>query len=171
MEARQYQASRQLPDGATATGVRRIENERNLEYTRQYRQQIEAYLRKNYARMLTTQEAEQRGDRTWFLPHFAVQNVNKPGRFRLFFYAAGVAHGTSLNAALLAGPDVNVPLTRLLFQFRMGAVGVCADVREMYRERFGAAQSSEQTIVLEPVELTQKILGMTWETSDDSFRF
>lgn len=258
---------------------------RDPEYARQYREQIEAYLQKGYARKLTAREAEQQSDRTWFLPHFAVQNINKPGRFRLVFDAAAIAHGTSLNAALLAGPDINVPLTRLLFQFRLGIVGVCADVREMYhqvrirsedqdaqrflwrdgnpqtepdvyimnvmtfgstcspasaqyvknvnatefehempeaadairqrhyvddfvasfaseedanrvtadvielhkrggfdlrgvvsnsvavRTRFDAAQQTDQTVSLEPQALTQKILGMTWETSDDTFRF
>lgn len=104
------------------------------EYARQYRQQINAYLEKGYARKLTAAEAAIRSDRTWYLPHFAVQSVNKPGKFRLVFDAAATAHGTSLNSALLSGPDENVPLTRLLFKFRLGAVGVCADIREMYHQ-------------------------------------
>lgn len=45
-----------------------------------------------------------------------------------------MAHGVSLNMLLLAGPDLIVPLTRLLFRFRLGAVGVCADVREMFHQ-------------------------------------
>lgn len=107
---------------------------RDAEYAEQYRQQIQAYLDKGYARQLSDAEADVRSDRTWFLPHFAVCNANKPGKFRLVFDAAAKASGVSLNSALLAGPDINVPLVRLLFRFRLGAVGVCGDIKEMYHQ-------------------------------------
>lgn len=107
---------------------------RDEEYARQYRSQIQAYIDKGYARKATEIEAATCGGRSWFLPHFAVRSPSKPGKFRLVFDAAARSAGVSLNSALLAGPDVNVPLTRLLFRFRLGAVGVCADVREMYHQ-------------------------------------
>lgn len=52
----------------------------------------------------------------------------------MVFDAAAVSKGMSLNSALIAGPDVNIPLTRLLFQFRMGPIGVCGDIREMFHQ-------------------------------------
>lgn len=105
---------------------------RDAKYAEQYIRQIESYIAKGYARRLTEAEARDRSGRTWYLPHFAVQNVNKPGKFRLVFDAAAKTSGVSLNDKLLVGPDVNIPLARLLMQFRMGSVGVCADIREMY---------------------------------------
>lgn len=107
---------------------------RNADYAAQYREQIAGYLQKGYARQLTIKEANERGPHTWYLPHFAVTNPNKPGKFRLVFDAAAVVRGQSLNSALLSGPDENVPLTRLLFRFRIGLVGVCADIREMFHQ-------------------------------------
>lgn len=107
---------------------------RNPEFAQQYRDQIHSYLDKGYARKMSSAEAAHRGHRTWFPPHFAVQSASKPGKFRLVSDAAATAHNVSLNAMLLAGPDVNVPLTRLLFRFRLEAVAVCAEVREMYHQ-------------------------------------
>lgn len=107
---------------------------RDLDCTTQYESQISSYLEKGYARKLTEDEAKQRTNQTLYLPHFSVKNPNKPGKFRLVFDAAAVSNGTSLNSALLSGPDENVPLIRILFQFRLGPVGVCADIQEMYHQ-------------------------------------
>lgn len=101
-------------------------------YAEQYRAQIQSFLDKGYARRMTDAEASKRSQRAWYLPHFAVQSANKPGKFRLVFDAAATTRNVSLNDMLLTGPDLNVPLVRLLFRFRLGAVGVCADVREMF---------------------------------------
>lgn len=101
-------------------------------YGRGYQKQINEYVAKGYARKLTTAEAIQRSDRTWFLPHFAVQS--KPGKYWLVFDAAATVGKESLNSNLLSGPDMNVPLVRLLFQFRIGSIGVCGDIREMFHQ-------------------------------------
>lgn len=107
---------------------------RDANYAALYKAEIESYVAKGYARKMTRAEARTHSSRTWYLPHFAVLNPNKPGKFRMVFDAAAKTHGVSLNMKLLAGPDVNVPLTRLLLQFRLGVVGVCADVKEMYHQ-------------------------------------
>lgn len=103
-------------------------------YAARYDQQIQDYVAKGYARQLTETEASQRDERTWYLPHFGVQNPNKPDKLRLVFDAAAKAKGISLNMKLLKGPDDNQPLLRILFRFRVGRVGVCADVKEMFHQ-------------------------------------
>lgn len=107
---------------------------REPDFAEQYANQISAYLTKGYARKLTVDESQSGGARTWYLPHFAVVNPNKPGKFRLVFDAAAKVRGESLNAALLSGPDDNMPLTRLLLQFRIGEIGVCADIADMFHQ-------------------------------------
>lgn len=127
-----------LPD-SFGMALRRLSNieakmRKNPCFGQDYCNQIDQYISKGYARKLSTAEAASRTSRTWFLPHFAIQNINKPGKFRLVFDAAASVNGVSLNSMLLTGPDVNVPLTRLLFQLRIGAVGICGDIREMYHQ-------------------------------------
>lgn len=50
------------------------------------------------------------------------------------FDAAATVQGVSLNTMLLAGRDINIPLSRILHQFRIGIVGVCADIQEMFHQ-------------------------------------
>ena len=69
---------------------------------------------------------------TWYIPHFAVYNVNKPGKIRLVFDAAASSEGTSLNDVLLPGPDLLKPLTEVLFKFRQKEVGFGGDIQKMF---------------------------------------
>lgn len=107
---------------------------RDLEYAALYRANIESYVTKGYARCLTDEEAQRSGPRTWYLPHFGVTNPHKPGKLRMVFDAAACVDGVSLNSTLLSGPDMNPPLTEILFKFRVGVVAVCGDIREMYHQ-------------------------------------
>lgn len=40
----------------------------------------------------------------------------------------------SLNSALLKGPDLNQPLAKILFKFRLFRIGVCADIAETFHQ-------------------------------------
>lgn len=84
---------------------------------------------KSYAVKLTALESAAVNERTWYLPHFV---VNKNGKRRLVFDAAAKQNGTSLNAALMKGPDEYQPkpLLSILFKFRQGKIGVCGDIKK-----------------------------------------
>lgn len=113
-----------------STIVKRMRRDKT--FAQLYVHQIEDFINKGYARRLTPVEAATRDDRTWFLPHFGVQSVHKPGKLRIVFDAAATVNGSSLNSALLKGPDLNKPLVNILMEFRMRRVGVCADISEMF---------------------------------------
>ena len=89
-----------------------------------YSQKISEYMEKGYCRKLSEAEAATTTPRTWYLPHFAVTNPNKPGnsKIRLVFDAAAKSGGVSLNDVLLPGPDLLQPLTGILANFRKSPV-------------------------------------------------
>ncbi|XP_062533302.1 uncharacterized protein LOC134202288 [Armigeres subalbatus] len=90
------------------------------------------FVKKGYARKVTDEERSKNFPRTWYLPIFPVTNANKPGKIRMVWDAAAVAHGISLNSALLKGPDQLSELFTILVQFREGRVALTGDVREMF---------------------------------------
>ena len=73
---------------------------------------------KKHARKLSHEEANKSGPRTWYLPHFGVTNVNKPGKVRIVFNAAAECEGTSLNKNLLQKSDQTNSLVGVLLRFR-----------------------------------------------------
>ncbi|XP_041675608.1 uncharacterized protein LOC108104162 [Drosophila eugracilis] len=85
-------------------------------------------------RKLQSDEVVVKGDKPWYLPHFGVENPNKPGKVRFVFDAAAKVGGTSLNSALVKGPQHYKPLSAVLFHFRKEAVGVCGDIKEMFHQ-------------------------------------
>ncbi|XP_062565705.1 uncharacterized protein LOC134227988 [Armigeres subalbatus] len=97
-------------------------------------EKIVEYISKNYIRELTPEELSEKRERVWYLPIFPVYNPNKPGKVRIVWDAAATAYGTSLNSALLTGPDQLTSLVGILYQFREHRVGVCADIREMFHQ-------------------------------------
>ncbi|XP_072934983.1 uncharacterized protein [Epargyreus clarus] len=66
------------------------------------------------------------------MPHFAVQNPNKPGKQRLVFDAAAKNRGVSFNDHLLEGPDLLLALPGVLFRFREKSLAITADIQEMF---------------------------------------
>lgn len=105
---------------------------KNEKFANLYVKNIEKYIKKGYAWKMSAIEAAHETPRTWYLPHFGVENVNKPNKVRLVFDAAATVNGVSLNTALLTGPDVYTSLPKILFQFRINVVGVCGDIEEMF---------------------------------------
>ncbi|XP_055622946.1 uncharacterized protein LOC129766440 [Toxorhynchites rutilus septentrionalis] len=97
-------------------------------------QKIVDYLQKGYIRKLSKEKENLPVSRAWYLPIFPVVNPNKPGKVRLVWDAAATVFGTSLNSALLKGPDQMCSLFSILLQFRKHRVGLTGDIREMFHQ-------------------------------------
>ncbi|XP_036345717.1 uncharacterized protein LOC118754961 [Rhagoletis pomonella] len=106
--------------------------QRDPKLAEQLQNKIANYLRKGYARRMTSEDAAAK--RYWYLPVFAVSNANKPGKVRLVWDAAATVNGVSLNTMLFAGPDLTTPLLSVLFKFRQKRVGITADIEEMFHQ-------------------------------------
>ena len=90
--------------------------------------QIENLVAKGYAVKLDVDAIHQTGGNIWYLPIFTVRNPHKPNKARLVWDAAARSAGFALNDFLIKGPDLLAPLLRILFNFRMRAIGICADI-------------------------------------------
>jgi hypothetical protein len=125
-----------LPDNKKCALNRLYSLERKLEKDSHlagaYNDKINEYLDKGYAREISNEELKVQNPRRWYLPHFPVFNVNKPGKLRIVFDAASKCQGISLNDTLLSGPDLLASLMGCLVRFREGPVAVSADIREMF---------------------------------------
>lgn len=107
--------------------------DKNSVFAQKYCEKINDYVTKGYARRLVGDELEE-DDHTFYLPHFGVYNVNKPGKFRLVFDAKAKAGGYSLNDLLLKGPDFVPPLVAVLWRARTKPKAFTADATEMFHQ-------------------------------------
>jgi hypothetical protein len=102
-------------------------------YLELYSINIKAYVEKGYAEeCLDSHEAPGDTSRRWYLPHFGVTNINKPGKLRIVHDAAAQSQGVSLNSLLLPGPDMLQSLLGILLRFREGQVALTGDIRKMF---------------------------------------
>ncbi|XP_062709120.1 uncharacterized protein LOC134288391 [Aedes albopictus] len=111
---------------------KRMHRESELQTTLQ--EKIDEYLAKGYIRLLNDEEVNQKVLCRWYLPGFPVTNPNKPGKVRIVWDAAACAYGTSLNSALLKGPDLLCSLLTILLQFRERRIALTGDIREMFHQ-------------------------------------
>ena len=99
-----------------------------------YRTTMEDYIAKGYARKLSDEEVSKSGPRTWYLPHFAVANSNKPNKVRIVFDAAAEHGETSLNKNLLHGPDYTNSLVGVLVRFCEENVALVGNIESMFHQ-------------------------------------
>ncbi|XP_030022750.2 uncharacterized protein LOC115441955 [Manduca sexta] len=93
-----------------------------------YKERILHLLENDYAKEIIKPQFT---PKTWYLPHFGIDNPNKK-KLRLVFDAAACANGQSLNNYLLTGPDLLVSLFGIMLRFRENAVAVTGDIRDMF---------------------------------------
>ena len=70
----------------------------------------------------------------WYLPHHGVYHPQKPHKVRVVFDGAASFKGTSLNDALLQGPDLTNNLIDVLLRFRWSPVCFTADIEAMFHQ-------------------------------------
>ncbi|XP_076660155.1 uncharacterized protein LOC143363463 [Halictus rubicundus] len=126
---------RQVPNADSLTTARKrlfsLEKklDRDPEYSSLYYQEMNRFIEKGYAKRVYE---ILNNERVWYLPHFGVRNVNKPGKIRLVFDAAAKSEGLSLNDQLETGPDLLQSLPGVLIRFRQESVAVKADIKDMF---------------------------------------
>ena len=108
--------------------------ERDPEMFEKYKTTINDYISKNHARKLTPSEISNNSEKTYYLPHHPVTNINKPGKVRVVFDCAARYNGSSLNDKLLSGPDLVNSLVGVLMRFRQEKIAIAADIEGMFHQ-------------------------------------
>ncbi|XP_058809946.1 uncharacterized protein LOC131675118 [Phymastichus coffea] len=117
-----------------ATALRRLYSlERKLDnnpsFATRYYKEMERLIENGYVEKV---KENVRRPRVWFVPHFGVENPNKPDKVRLIFDAAARTGGVSMNDLLETGPGLLESLVGVLLRFRQHAIAVKADIKDMY---------------------------------------
>ncbi|XP_035914925.1 uncharacterized protein LOC118513377 isoform X1 [Anopheles stephensi] len=96
---------------------------------------IQEYQDKGYAHELAESElVEGAYEPVWYLPLNVVQHAKKPDKIRLVWDAAASVDGVSLNSLLLKGPDMLVPLPKIICKFREKPIAFGGDIKEMFHQ-------------------------------------
>ena len=103
--------------------------DRDPEFADLYYAEMQRFIDKGYAKKV---EKGSIYNRVWYIPHFGVTNVNKPGKVRLVFDSAAKVKGISLSDQLDAGPDLLQNLAGVLIRFRQYAVAMKGDISDMF---------------------------------------
>ena len=103
--------------------------DRDHDYTKLYYREMNILFECGYA--IEMPEVSE-NVRQWYLPHFGVTRVEKPGKLRLVFDAAAKSSGVSLNDQLLSGPDYLKSLFGILMRFRQREIGIKSDIKDMF---------------------------------------
>ena len=125
-----------LPDNRAAAEKRFTTLTKKLSrdpvFESRYCSTMQGYIDKEYARKMDPDEINNTRDRTWYLPHHSVINPKKPEKVRVVFDAAATYRGTSLNNALLTGPDLLNSLFGVLQRFRTKPIAIVGDITDMF---------------------------------------
>lgn len=107
--------------------------DKNPEIKKLYDEKIKHYITNGYLTKIDEEDLMNKS-RIWYLPHFPIFNINKPGKIRIVFDAAAKSNGFCLNDFLMKGPDLLKPLPSVLFKFRQRKVAFTADIKEMFHQ-------------------------------------
>ena len=106
---------------------------KDVELREPYSQNIQDDFSKGYiVRVDKTDCFKVSNPREWYLPHHPVIHPNKPRKVRRVLNGAAKFQGSSLNNALLTGPDLLQSLIHILIRFRQYPYAVSADIEGMF---------------------------------------
>ena len=101
------------------------------DYCNEYSAFMNELFERGYAERVPFEKLRRTDGRVWYLPHHGVRHPQKKS-IRVVFDCSAVSGGTSLNAQLLSGPNLNNTLVGVLTRFREGEVCFLADVEKMF---------------------------------------
>ena len=168
----------QLPDNKPLAekrleylGKRLKKDDRQLQ---RYKEEIDALIEKTYAEKVT--DTENTVGQTWYIPHHAVFNINKPEKLRVVFDCSATYKNVSLNKSIHQGPDLTNSLIGVLLRFRENEYAIMSDVQAMFHQvavpekqrdalRFLWWQDGDPNKTTEVYRMTRHIFGGIWCSS------
>ena len=103
---------------------------KNPEYFQIYKKQIDDYIKLGHTKLLTMC-LQKISNKTNYIPHHDVVNVNKPGIVQVVFNASA-KNDNILNDKLLAGINYLNSLVGVLTKFRHGKYTIMRDIEKMF---------------------------------------
>lgn len=125
----------QLPNNRSQAANRLVSLKRkmmkNEKFASDYRDFMSKMLDKGYAVKVSTEEVT---GRTWYIPHHGVYHPRKPNKIRVVFDCSARYFGTSLNDALLQGPNLTNTIVNVLLRFREESTAMMSDIEGMFHQ-------------------------------------
>ena len=103
-------------------------------FHRDYRSFMNDLIDKGHARKAEPKNPDDvtNGGGVWYIPHHGVYHPQKLDKIRVVFDCSCKYLGSSLNSALIAGPDLTNSLVGVLIRFRKEPVAIMADIQAMF---------------------------------------
>ena len=105
---------------------------KNPELHVKYSEYMNELLKRGYIEEVSFEQVEVPG--SWYLPHHAALNQNKPGKVRVVFDCSAKHCGKSSNDVVLQGPDLTSKLIGVVLHFRQEHVALMADIEAMFHQ-------------------------------------
>ena len=94
-----------------------------------YQEKINEMIRSGHAVEISQDYSNVPDGRIWYIPHHCTGK-----KFRVVFDCAAGCNGTSINQQLLQGPDNTRTLIGVLLRFRLYAVALVGDIKNMFHQ-------------------------------------
>ena len=124
-----------LPNNLKTAQVRLSHLKKRLQKDATYHQQYTTFMQDVIAKG-EVEVVTSSGDpgRVWYIPHHGVYHPRKPDKLRVVFDCSATHQSASLNANLLAGPDLLNHLIGILCRFRQHPVAFICDIERMFHQ-------------------------------------